>query len=150
MIVDGFEWEKFTTPQTLTSGAGGFGGVTITDWETTPNIDSSNPELSGGFDPVTGIFTPAESGWYQIGFQVQFEAGDTGYRKALCSIVHAELIVPTAGSGITTRLSMQNSTYLDGPENEHERFFTASISAQHNQGSDLDIVYAAFHLMRFA
>lgn len=144
-----FEWEKFTTAQTITSEAGSFAGVPLTDWEAAVTFASPECTIADNFDPTTGVFTPTESGLYIIGWTVQFAAGDTGYREAKCSIVHSIVKVPTVTTASeTTRLSGENTTYLDGPDNANGRYFPASINVKHNQGDDLDVTYAALHVTK--
>ena len=143
---EGFEWEKFTTPQAIPSGAGGTGTI-ITNWESTPNIDSDG-SLADGFNPVTGVFTPAANGWYIMSFQLQFAAGVTGWREAQISIVHARVRGMNVGGSDLWIAGSAGITELDGPGGP--RFFTADLRAKHTQGADLNVTYAAFHVVRLA
>jgi hypothetical protein len=152
-VVDGFEWEKWSTTQSIPNHTGpAFGGlITVTGYESTPNIGSQFG-LQDQFNPTTGVFTPAESGWYIMSYLVQFDPNATGWREGMVTIVHAQLKVPSPGGGAldAARISSSGVTYLDGPANEHGRFFTGSVQVRQTSGNALNLIYAAFHIVQLS
>jgi hypothetical protein len=152
-VSDGFEWEKWSTSQSIPNHTGpSFGGlITITGWESTPNIGSEFG-LQDQFNPTTGVFTPAESGWYIMSYHVQFEPNAMGWREGMVTIVHAQLRVPSPGGGAldAARIASSGVTYLDGPDNEHERFYTGSVQVRQTSGGNLNVTYAAFHIIQLS
>ena len=134
------QWEKFTTPQSLTDGA----VSTVTTWEAAPTFGAAF--LTRGFNPTTGIYTIPARGTYQLLLVGTFAANATGRRGIGTGFSGILSDVPAVAGGLAQRVT---EAILIDTDNAGVTvgLGLAGMQALQNSGGPLNLTFAMIQIV---